>query len=211
MRSLLVTIFLMLCVAAAGCGRPDAANIALRRENQQLHAELEQLRRQHAGDVAQMKAMQPGGTAPSVQLPVEQLENLFTVADLKIGRLTGPADLDMRSPGVEGIKVYTSPVDEAGDVVKMAGAFLVEVTDPARSPEPLLGRWTFPVEDAQKNWHGMSLLQTYVLACPWENRPEAKEARVKVTFTDALTGRVIGPVEKKVKLESPEQQTTDSR
>jgi hypothetical protein len=35
------------------------------------------------------------------------------------------------------------------------------------------------------------MLYTYVLSCPWQSPPKHSDITLKVTFTDALTGRAF--------------------
>jgi hypothetical protein len=184
--------------SVVGCGRPDAANVELRKQNQELQERLTALERERAADRATIEALQqpasPGTTRPA--LSYAQLQNLVTVAGLKINRLTGPDPDDPK----RGLKVYVVPTDTDGEAIKAAGSFVVEATDPTRSPEPLLGRWVFSTADARTLWYGRAMLHEYVLPAPWPQPVQAGEARIKVTFTDALTGRSFGPVETRVKL-----------
>ena len=122
---------------------------------------------------------------------------------LSFGRLTGGADLDRDKPGDEGLKIYVTPVDAAGDDIKAAGSFVVEAFDLKRESEQRIGRWEFVLEDAGKNWYGQALLNTYVLTAPWQTVPENPNLTVKVTFTDGLTGRVF-EAQKQVKVKPPQ-------
>jgi len=119
------------------------------------------------------------------------LDTLFTVYDLKFGRLTGVADFDSAKPGDDGIKVYVTPIDRVGDPLKAAGAMTVELFDLAAADQLRLGHWEFPVSDAAKLWYGQALLGCYVLACPWENAPAGSAFTVRVTFVDSLTRRTF--------------------
>lgn len=182
----LVASFLPL---ASGCGKPSAANITLRREIQSLEQQVDQLQRQHAADQASLRAMQSEhGTLET--LPPERLGQLFTVAGIKIGRLTGGIDLDRENPGDEELRVYLTPLDATGDELKAAGSIVVELFDLA-AEQPRLGRWEFDVEQAKRAWVGTGLLYEYLLSCPWQTVPTRESLTVKVTFTDALTGRVF--------------------
>ena len=174
-----------LVLAPAGCKSPNKANIQLRKENQQLRDQVADLERRHAADMAQIRAMESaaGGNA-SATLPQDRLERLFTVHGLTLGRLTGV------SPEGE-LKVYATPTEDSGHDLKAAGSFIVELFDLAKGDNARIGRWEFPLEQARKNWVGQALLHTYVLTCPWQTRPEHSELTLKVSFTDALTGRTF--------------------
>ena len=176
--------------ALAGCGSPNRPNIALRKKVQELEGEIVQLKRQHEADRATIVGMtQRVGSAP--MLPPERLEQLFTVHGIKLGRLTGGADLDPSKPGDEGLKVYVNLVDQHGDELKSSGSFVIEAFDLAEGPGGMrLGRWEFPVEQSQANWHSFLMRYEYVLTCPWQDKvPRHSDVTVKVTFNDELTGR----------------------
>jgi hypothetical protein len=179
---LLLSVLLATAVAlVSGCKGPSAANIKLRKDNQQLRRRVEDLDRRHAADVAHIRALESKATTVPV-LPQERVEQLFTVHGIKFGRLTGV------SP--EGVlKVYVVPTDDAGQQIKAAGSFLVEAFDLAKSSEQQIGKWEFGIEQARQNWFGEALLYEYVLTCPWTTPPQHPDITLKVTFTDALTGR----------------------
>src|SRR5438105_3260874 len=103
----------------AGCAAPNSANIQLRKQNQSLRDQIAQLNRRHEADDATIKGLENGGTAVQV-LPTGRTERLFTVHGLKLGRLTGGADLDPAKPGDDGIKIYIVPIDDDGDSLKAA-------------------------------------------------------------------------------------------
>lgn len=172
-----------------GCGKPNAANIALRKQNAELRARVDDLERRHKADLASLRGRESGTTMPSV--PAEQLEQLFTVHGIRFGRLTGPADWDSKSPGDDGFKVYLTPFDNAGQQLKAAGSIVVEAFDLARGEGTRIGQWEFPLRDAARNWFGQAMLYGYVLQCPWQQRPEHADITIKASFTDALTGRVF--------------------
>ena len=107
-------------------------------------------------------------TVPS--LPHERLATLFTTHGLQFGRLTGPADLDPKQPGEDGLKVYVVPTDGHGQPLKAAGSFVVEAFDLAKGDNARIGRWEFPLDQAAKNWFGQAMLYTYVLPAPWQQQ-----------------------------------------
>jgi hypothetical protein len=173
----------------AGCGKPNRANIILRKDNQKLQSQLDQLQRQHKADEATIAGLaNRTGSLPT--LPPDRLARLFTVNAIRLGRMTGGADLDASKPGQDGLKAYVELLDQHGDEIKSAGSFVVEAFELA-GPEPRrLGRWEFPVEKAQDYWHNFLTRYEYVLPLPWqEATPAASDVTVRLTFTDELTGR----------------------
>ena len=188
------------------CGSPDAANIKLRKENQALKGQVDDLKQQVSANAALVHSLR--SSYPSVPvLPSERVSNLFTTRGLKFGRLTGGADLDRAKPGHEGIKVYVVPTDESGDEIKAAGTFTVEAFDLARPQSPLVGTWNFDLEQSRKSWSGYLLDYNYVLVCPWQNQiPEHPELTIKVKFTDELL-QLPFTAQKNVKVELPPKGT----
>ena len=186
-----LTLWAMICCPSAalltGCGGPSSANIELRKENQNLHDQIDSLTKAQEGDRATIEALQNKvGTVPT--LPQQRLEKLFTTHGLKLGRLTGGADLDPSKAGDEGIKVYVTPTDETGEPIKAAGSFVVEAFDLAAKP-PEVARCAYDLNAARQSWNGALMSYNYVLTCPWQTPPRHDEITIKVTFRDELTGR----------------------
>jgi hypothetical protein len=184
--SLLAPVMLL----APGCGSPDKANIDLRKKNQTLQNTIDGLRRQHDADLATLRGISTNATTvPS--LPQDQISQLFTVAGLKFNRLTGGYHDDSAKRGDTMLKVYVFPADEQGDAIKAAGAFRVELFDLAMGNNPRIGLWDFDLQSSRAAWQGGALLYCYVLNCPWQTPPTHTKLLARVTFTDALTHRVI--------------------
>jgi hypothetical protein len=180
--------WLAVAVLLAGCGKPNRANITLRKEAQKLQAEIAQLKRQHDADAATVRGLeQRVGTVPTLES--SRLARLFTVHGIRLDRLTGGADLDSSKPGQEGLKVYVALLDQHGDEIKSSGSFVVEAFDLGQQPPARLGRWDFPVEQSQANWHSFLTRYEYVLTCPWQQPPGRPDVTVHVQFSDELTGR----------------------
>lgn len=187
-----VVVVAAAALVAGGCGSPNVASIRVRRENQELRNKIAELERREQGHLAQIRSLESNATTvPS--LPSERLDTLFTTHGLRFGRLTGGADLDREAPGHEGLKVYVVPTDGHGQPLKAAGSFVVEAFDLAKGKDHRVGRWEFPLDQAEKNWFGQAMLYTYVLTAPWPDgrRPEHEDLTLRVTFTDALTGRTF--------------------
>jgi hypothetical protein len=184
LKSLWAFPLMALVLTSTGCKGPNAANIQLRKQNQELRAKVDDLERRHAADAAQLRAMEQrsGTTVPS--LGQDRLDQLFTTHGIELGRLTG---INERGE----LKVYAYPTDESGQPVKAAGSFVVEAFDLSRGDNARIGRWEFSLAQARQNWVGQALIHSYVLPLPWQQRPEHSPLTLKVTFTDALTGRVF--------------------
>ena len=173
----------------AGCAKPDKANIALRKQVQDLESQVADLERQREGDRATIRALESQRTTvPS--LPAERLEQVFTTHGLKIGRLTGGADTDAARPGDEVLRVYAVPTDQRGDLLKAAGSFVIDAYDLSMPPnDNHLGRWEVSAEEAADNWFGNAVMYGYTLTLPWQRAPQGERVTVRVAFTDSLTGR----------------------
>ena len=174
-----------------GCGKPNKANIVLRKENQKLQEQVAEKDRQHAADQAAIAGLSQGaGTVD--RLPPARLERLFTVHAIRVGRLSTGTDLDGGKPGDEGFKIYVELLDQYNDEIKSSGSFVIEAFDLAAEPNEMkLGRWEFPVEKSQENWHSFLMRYEYVLTCPWQDGrvPRHADLTARITFTDELTGR----------------------
>ncbi|MBC8109293.1 MAG: hypothetical protein H7Z14_22095 [Anaerolineae bacterium] len=171
-----------------GCSKPNAANITLRKENQELQSRIEQLELARKTDTNALRAAEESkGTLQT--LPHDRLAKLFAANDLKIGRLTGGARLKADSKSDDALKVYVVPTDETGDDVKAAGSFIVEAFDLNAPNSPLVARWEFSTDEARKHWYGHALLYEYVLPLPLKTIPRHEMLTLKVTFIDELTQR----------------------
>ena len=163
-------------VAAGGCARPMAANIELRRQNQALQQEVRQLRAMREADIAN-RFMAVGEKGEGVSL-----DRLFTAHGLRVGRLTGVYE--------DNLRVFVVPTDQHGDLLKAAGSFEVTAFDLRRGERAMMGAWTFTDEQAAAAWNGQLLQYGYVLECQLpEQLPDGESLTVRIVFTDLLTGR----------------------
>lgn len=171
-----------LTVFISGCTSPSAANIKLRKELQDQQAEIDQLKREHAADAAGRRATATTGPTIPPALSPDQTAGLFTTHGIRLGRLTGQDD--------KGLVIHLIPTDDAGDDFKAAGGITVEAFDLAAEGKRV-GRWEFDAAKARSFWNGTGLRYEYVVPCPWTDKPATSQLTVKVTFNDALTGRVF--------------------
>jgi hypothetical protein len=170
-------------VALVGCRGPDKANIELRKENQALKEQIEKQGRRHQADLAQIAALQAEKGSAVQTLPATRMAELFTVTAVDINKLTG-----FRK---DGLKVYVSPTDEAGDVIKAAGSVTIDAYDLAKGEQAHLGHWEFPLKDAASNWYQSWIVHGYALQTPLQPPESAKEITVRASYTDALTQRTF--------------------
>lgn len=185
--------FLLLPLLLTGCGRPSAANIELRKQNQALDTKVASLNQELNAARARIAGLeQSSGTVPT--LPQARLDMLFTVHKVDIGRLSGGADLARDGGFDEGLKLYLTPVDAAGDPLKATGKVIVCAFD-LGNPPVLLGEWTFTADQLKQQWVGFRIIYSFVLELPWQKVPPSSPIVVKVTFEDALTGRVLEAVQ----------------
>jgi hypothetical protein len=185
-----LTLALLISAAGglSGCGSPSAANIELRKQNQSLQTQADQLTAQHARDVQTLEACQRSHpTTPT--LPPERLEQLVTTHGLTFGRLTGGDNPDPAATSDNQLKIYVVPIDGDGIPIKAAGSFKVEAFDLGDSAKPLIGTWNFDLNQTNGLFYSQFAMYTYVLPCAFVKLPAHSNLTVKVTFDDALTGR----------------------
>jgi len=140
------------------------------------------LKQQHDGALASLAAKDKQGSSVST-LPSDRLGQLFTVTRIDIGSLTAMRD--------SGLKVYVIPRDAEGDVIKSAGAISVDAFDLSKTDKPQMGHWDFAITDAGKNWYESIIVRGYALTCPLQANSNGSDLTVRVSFTDALTQRVL--------------------
>lgn len=186
MRAAAVGIFALPALLLAGCGRPNATNISLRKEIQNLQEQLETLRRDSAGQARVIEGLrQKSGTLQT--LSAERLARLYTVHDLKFGRLTGGADIDPARPGDEGLKLQVTPLDATGDSLKAAGSFEIEAFDNSRPQSASVGKWSISLEESKNAWRNVLTQYNYNFTLPWQVPPTGNTLHVEVTFVEELT------------------------
>jgi outer membrane murein-binding lipoprotein Lpp len=178
----------IVAILMSGCGSPNKVNIDLRKSNQDLRDQVAQLQRQHSADTATITALQSHATTVPI-LPESQLEQLYTVAGLNLGSLTGgyKSDSGTEQAGDNLLRVQAVPTDQDGQPIKAAGTFHVELFDLTNANNNRIGSWDFDIQQAKANWLGSALMYSYMLPCPWQTPPSHPNCLVKVTFTDALT------------------------
>lgn len=168
----------------AGCGRPNAANIELRKQIQSLNARVDQLELRHQADRATIDALQRDGNTVA-QLPSERIDRLFATAGIKMLRLTRLVDVDRTKPGFEAWAVSFTPVDQTGDEFKASGDIQVELLD----GQTVIDSYAVAAPDSKRYWNTNIVFDGYVIERPWNGSAPTNALSARVTFTDELTGR----------------------
>jgi len=119
-------------------------------------------------------------------------ENLYRLQSIKISRYTNFYDKD-KDGKKEQLIVYIQPIDENGDIIKVAGAVDVQLWDLSKEQsQALLGQWHVGPDQLKKLWFA-TLMTHYRLTFDVADKIDKLKdpLTVKVTFTDYLTGKVF--------------------
>ena len=175
-----------LLLGAAGCGgqtlSPAERAEMLMARSARLEEELFAARRQlaqltKAGKSA-TEATEPGPDASGPEDP-------FRAVAVRFGKYTGGLDTDGQ-PGDERLKVILEPLDAEGDVVKRAGALVLEAFEAASGEPRLYAQWEWSREELARTWLSGPGLYGYVLKLDWrpEGRPpESGRLMLRARFT----------------------------
>jgi len=175
-----------LILFCASCARPSQANIQLRKENQQLQGKLDTAERELAA--LKTPRVNVPATGPIIDITAGQFGPLFTVGKIELKPLTGGDDFDGK-PGDDGVKVYLTPIDVAGDKIKAAGWITIDLFDLQKSGDQRISHCEYTPEQAKQYWYSLLTLYEYIVPCKWQAPPQHSELTVRVTFIDALTRR----------------------
>ena len=122
-----------------------------------------------------------------------RLENLYSVEQIKIGRLSGFFDKD-KDGKREKMIVYMTPVDKEGDGIKATGAPNVQLWDLNKANgEALLGEWDVAPDELKKAWFKTLIAVNYrlVFNLPDTVKSFDEQLTVRIAFTDYLTGKIF--------------------
>jgi hypothetical protein len=182
-----VILAAMLATLISGCGSPSAANIELRKQKQALEEQVDQLKSQHQRDADALAACRRSHPTTSVLTP-DRLDQLVTAHGLSIGLLTGGDNPDSTQPFDSQLKIYAVPIDRDSTPIKVAGGFKIEAFDLDDPARPVVGNWSFDLQQTRGLFYNRFSLYTYVLTCPFPKIPLHSDLTIRVTFDDALTG-----------------------
>lgn len=152
----------------------DAVQLA-RKQTNNLQSELTRAREE-----TELLRSQMASAGQGVPLP-EQTGNLVRLSEVKINTLlSGGKDRD-GLPGDDVLVALISPLDEQGDLVKIAGEVEIEAFDMTLpSDDKRVGQWTFDAEQAAKAWHSGFVGAGLQFELPWQDAPTSKELLVHV-------------------------------
>lgn len=139
-----------------------------------MRAEIEEARKRHLQDVAELERLQEENRRAVVS-------SSFAVQSIQVPYF---------SPVVktEGLDLWVMPVDGRGDSVKAAGSIQAGLYRRGMLGLGTSGKslceWSFSATELEQRWQG-TLYKGYHVTLPWPQtgRPEADEAILRVTFT----------------------------
>ena len=175
-------------MSLAGCTVKTDEVLELQRDKFKLQR---QLQRAEETIAEQQKTLRQKDEQISTlaDLAPEQLEVLFTVEKIVLGRYSGGTNLDKKG-GDDGVRVYLIPQDQSGRTVTAAGSVEISVFDLARKQDSLLMSYSFTAAKAKEHWQSSSLANHYSFTCLWKDRqPLGDEITIHVKFVDYLSGR----------------------
>jgi len=119
----------------------------------------------------------------------KRLAKLYHVQRINLGRLSGGVDLDDKA-GHDAVRVYLSPIDQHGSVIKAAGAVKIQLFNLAAKPDAnLIGTYEWSVDQMAGQWASF-MVYHYSLTCKWPGKaPAHEEVTIRAEFTDYLTGK----------------------
>lgn len=177
---------------AAGCESGSASRTAmaseiekLSQEKAELNSQIEQLKSETGQLRKQIKVLSG--------LSKDEIEDLYKLQRIKIGGYTNFYDKD-KDGKKEKLIVYVQPIDQDGDVIKIAGAMGVQLWDlnSSQANQALIAEWDVPPNELRKLWYA-ALRTNYRLTFDVADKIDSIEEplTVKVSFTDYLTGKVF--------------------
>ena len=185
------------CVLMAflvGCETPDSQKKTLPEQIETLKQDKSRLTRQIEEAKSNNKDLQKQiNTLHSLAGEIE-LEKLYDVQRLKITKHSNLHDKDKDKAGKkETLIIYIQPIDQDGDIVKVAGSVDVQLLDLNEEQPQLLGQWHVGPVELRKLWFNALMMTNYRLTFDVSDKVQTFEEplTVNVTFTDYLTGKVL--------------------
>ncbi len=184
--------FYVLIFLVAGCQKPNEDS-ALTVQMKQLTQQNEQLLEQVDRSKTENKKLKEQVQVLSGLPEDVKLENLYSIQQVRIGRLSGFFDKD-KDGKREKMIVYLTPVDKEGDGVKATGAANVQLWDLNRTNgEAMLGEWDVEPDELKKVWFKTLIAVNYrlVFDVPDTVKDFDEQLTARITFTDYLSGKIF--------------------
>ena len=158
----------------------------LTQQNEQLQEQIDQTKTENKKlqERVQVLSALPGDA---------RVENLYSVEQMKISRLSGFFDKN-KDGKREKMIVYVTPIDKQGDGIKAAGTANVQLWDLNKTNgEAMLGEWNVKPDELKKLWFKTVLAVNYRLAFDIPDAVQSfdEQLTARVTFTDYLSGKVF--------------------
>jgi outer membrane murein-binding lipoprotein Lpp len=177
-------------LAWCGCsarGELDTLEAELRRQEgvqEQLQSELAQARSELQVSRSDATALREQlSKNHRVSLTPEQADVLYRATAIKFSPLLTSGQSRDGQPGDEGLSVMLVPVDEHGDVVKLAGTVELELFDMSQSGEDQrLGLWQFTAEEVRQHWRRGLVGPGYLFEVDWQSAPVSPELTLHARF-----------------------------
>jgi len=192
--SVFCILYSALCLLSfvTGCEDVSSGQTALAEQVDKLNLQNSQLQKQIEQAKAENEKLRERLHVLSGLPEKVKGENLYNLQSVRIGRYT---DLygDDKDGQKEKLIVYIQPIDEDGDIIKVAGAVDVQLWDLGKKEgQALLSEWHVGPEQLKKLWFA-TLMTHYKLTFDVADKiSEFKDPlTVKVTFTDYLTGKIF--------------------
>ncbi len=188
---LLSSVFCLYFVA--GCGSPAISKNPLAEQVDTLTQDKRELTRQIEQLESKNKALQKQITTLHGLADDVKLKDLCDVQRVKITKYTNLFDKD-KDGKKETLIVYLQPIDQDGDIVKVAGVVDIQLLDLKKDQGPvLLGKWRVTPPQLRKLWFSALLKTHYRLTFDVSDKVDSfeKPLTVTATFTDYLSGKVF--------------------
>lgn len=175
----------------AGCGTKNFLNDndTLRAENMKLKQQVDELNKQmdlRLGEIETLRAASAGERAIKEADPP-------VLAKIAFARYTGAVDTN--DDGRDDlIRVYLTPLDQQGRMLPVAGEAKIQAAALMdNAPPALLASRTYSPDQFDKAYRSNFTGTHYTLELPLPESmdPTITSATVKVTFTEAVTGREL--------------------
>ncbi len=181
------------CLTACG---PDYGMVARQRmdkiikledQNAALQADL----KNRDATIADLKTQLADKTPRLATLPEDRLNQIILAQRVELQHSTDASDFDTSGPQ-QGYRVYFRPMSDSAQPIAATGTLTIEAFDLALTAgTQRIGQWTFLPQQLKGNWYSSFGLNHFAVNCPWNQPPAHEKITFKITFVDAMTGRIM--------------------